>query len=79
MTANVGPAKDDEEFGPFSVQEVQDCFKAFDLDHNNFVGALELRKYWHKYVDLLIHCTYIYSHTYIDLFELGFINIWEKM
>ena len=43
MAANIKP--DDEPFGPFTVAEVENCFKAFDLDNNNFVGAGELRKF----------------------------------
>eukprot|EP00484_Ammonia_sp_Unknown_P027402 CAMPEP_0197027614 /NCGR_PEP_ID=MMETSP1384-20130603/7490_1 /TAXON_ID=29189 /ORGANISM="Ammonia sp." /LENGTH=336 /DNA_ID=CAMNT_0042456481 /DNA_START=15 /DNA_END=1025 /DNA_ORIENTATION=+ len=42
MTTNIEP--DPEPFGPFSVAEVENCFKAFDLDNNGFVGAGELRK-----------------------------------
>ena len=43
MTTNIKP--DDEPFGPFTVAEVESCFKAFDLDDNGFVGAGELRKF----------------------------------
>lgn len=43
MTTNIKP--DEEPFGPFTVAEVENCFKAFDLDSNGFVGAGELRKY----------------------------------
>ena len=32
------------EFGPFTVEEVRECFQAFDLDDNDFVGAGELRR-----------------------------------
>ena len=32
------------EFGPFTVEEVKECFIAFDLDDNSFVGAGELRR-----------------------------------
>lgn len=32
------------EFGPFTTIEIQETFRAFDLDSNKFVGALELRK-----------------------------------
>ena len=32
------------EFGPFTVEEVKECFQAFDLDDNDFVGAGELRR-----------------------------------
>ena len=42
MAANIKP--DDDPFGPFTVAEVERCFRAFDLDNNNFVGAGELRK-----------------------------------
>ena len=43
MTTNIKP--DEEPFGPFTVAEVENCFKAFDLDDNGFVGAGELRKF----------------------------------
>ena len=35
----------EEQFGPFTVAEVEQCFQAFDLDENGFVGASELRKF----------------------------------
>ena len=37
-------ADDKVEFGPFTVEEVKECFHAFDLDDNDFVGAGELRR-----------------------------------
>ena len=39
-----GGDEEEEAFGPFTVAEVEECFKAFDLDENGFVGAAELRK-----------------------------------
>jgi len=33
-----------EQFGPFTQSEVEEAFKAFDLDNNNYVGASELRQ-----------------------------------
>jgi len=32
------------EFGPFTIEETRECFQAFDLDDNDFVGAGELRR-----------------------------------
>merc|ERR1719487_1842654 len=29
--------------GKFTDQEIKEAFEAFDLDHNNFVGAAEIR------------------------------------
>ena len=42
MTTNIKP--EEGQFGPFTVAEVENCFTAFDLDNNGFVGAGELRK-----------------------------------
>ena len=29
--------------GPFTDAEIKEAFEAFDLDHNNFIGAAEIR------------------------------------
>lgn len=41
---------DPDPFGPFTVAEVEQCFQAFDLDENGFVGASELRKFCYNYI-----------------------------
>ena len=33
---------DKEDFGPFTETEVEECFKAFDLDNNNFIATDEI-------------------------------------
>ena len=62
MAANVNP--DVEPFGPFTVAEVENCFKAFDLDNNGFVGAGELAKLrvinlCNYYSDIIYYILYI--------------------
>mmetsp|Transcript_53943 Transcript_53943/g.66117 ORF Transcript_53943/g.66117 Transcript_53943/m.66117 type:complete len:306 (+) Transcript_53943:65-982(+) len=33
-----------QEYGQFTFEEVKECFRVFDLDNNNFVGATELKR-----------------------------------
>ena len=61
MTTNIKP--DEEPFGPFTVAEVENCFKAFDLDSNGFVGAGELRKYVTSSLQFLLSLSPIPSVT----------------
>jgi Ca2+-binding EF-hand superfamily protein len=32
-----------DDFGPFTMTQVKDAFRSFDLDKNGYVGAAELR------------------------------------
>jgi len=77
--SNIKP--DTEPFGPFTIQEVRESFREFDLDDNEFVGSGEIRRIFEhldidatdEEIDEMIKMMDASGDGQIDLDE------WEKM
>jgi len=77
--SNIKP--DPEPFGPFTLEEVRESFREFDLDDNDFVGSGEIRRIFEhldidatdEEIDEMIKMMDASGDGQIDLDE------WEKM